>query len=546
MEATRGANQDDAEYWRGEAQRLAGENVVLRAERSELEGQVAALSEKLVTLTKLLYGDSSEKQKKKGKKEEEGAGAPSGKKTGGTGEGDGGPRRRRGQQPGSRGHGRRDNSHLDTEEIVHELDESQRCCGECGTTYAEFGYETSEQIDWQVRVVRIVHRRRSYRRVCGCGVPGIVSAPVPAKPIAKGMFTANFLARLLVEKYVWGRPLSRIAAALASEGFDVAQGTLVGALKATSALLAPLDTAVRARNGAAGHVHVDETSWKVFEDVEGKANHRWWLWVFAAADTTVFTIEPSRSTKVLRDHLGIDADAKSLEDDRRLLISSDFFTVYQSLDRITGVDALWCWAHIRRYFIRAGDAHPEQLADWRDAWVERIAALYRAHQARSSCAAGSMQQRRADQDLAVALTAIDTARGDQAADPTLHPAAVKVLTTLDHEWDGLARHKDFPDLALDNNTAERGLRNPVVGRKNYYGSGAVWAAALAGRVWTITATAQLAGCDPLAYLHAYLDACAANSSRAPTGEDLARFLPWRATPAELAAWRAPGRGGRSP
>jgi len=46
---------------------------------------------------------------------------------------------------------------------------------------------------------------------------------------------------------------------------------------------------------------------------------------------------------------------------------------------------------------------------------------------------------------------------------SLHPAAKKVLATLDREWDGLVRHRDFPDLALDNNPAERALRNPFVG-----------------------------------------------------------------------------------
>jgi hypothetical protein len=54
----------------------------------------------------------------------------------------------------------------------------------------------------------------------------------------------------------------------------------------------------------------------------------------------------------------------------------------------------------------------------------------------------------------------------------------------------VVRHRDFPDIALDNNPAERALRTPVVGRKNYYGSHAKWAAELAARVWTIAATAE--------------------------------------------------------
>ncbi len=68
--------------------------------------------------------------------------------------------------------------------------------------------------------------------------------------------------------------------------------------------------------------------------------------------------------------------------------------------------------------------------------------------------------------------------------------------------------REFPELALDNNTSERALRGPVVGRKNYYGSGSVVSAELASRVWTITATAGRAGLNPLTYLTAYLDECA--------------------------------------
>jgi len=34
---------------------------------------------------------------------------------------------------------------------------------------------------------------------------------------------------------------------------------------------------------------------------------------------------------------------------------------------------------------------------------------------------------------------------------------------------------------MDNNEAERRLRNPVVGRKNYYGNGSVWSGVLSAR-----------------------------------------------------------------
>ena len=522
----------EAARWRAEAERLAADDVVLRARVADLEGQVGALAEKVSVLARLAFGKSSEKAKP----------APVGEDTGDPQAGDspgGQAKRGRGQRRGSRGHGRRDYSHLPTREEIHDVGEGERVCPCCGANYVSFGEETCEQIDWQVQLIRIVHRRPTYRRTCRCAVRGVLVAPPVPKAIGKGRFTTGFLARLLVEKFVLGRPVHRIVAALAHDGLDVADGTLAGVFAACSDLLAPLAAAISERNAAAAHLHIDETSWNVYAAVEGKDSHRWWCWVFIGPDTTVFQIAPSRSLKVLAEQLGIDTDTDTLAlpEGRQVLLSSDFYTVYQSLGRLDGVDNLWCWAHIRRYFIRAGDAHP-QLRAWAQAWVQRIAALYGAHTAITTAEPGSPTHTYATAQFAAALNGIDAERKAQTSHPDLlHPAAAKVLATLDREWDGLTRHCEFPELPLDNNTAERALRGPVVGRKNYYGSGSVVSAQLASRVWTITATAQRAGLNPLTYLRAYLDACAHTGGKAPHGEALTRFLPWAASAADLAAWR---------
>jgi transposase len=171
-----------------------------------------------------------------------------------------------------------------------------------------------------------------------------------------------------------------------------------------------------------------------------------------AADTTCFVMDPTRSAAVAERHFGITRADGALPEGRRLVLSSDFYSVYQSLAQLDGVDPLWCWAHIRRYFIRAGDAHA-QLRLWRDQWIERIAVLYTAHRTLAATPLATPEHRAAEQAFAQALADIDTARR-QPRGPGLHPAAAKVLQTLDREWDGLARHRDFPDLPLDNNTAE--------------------------------------------------------------------------------------------
>jgi transposase len=227
------------------------------------------------------------------------------------------------------------------------------------------------------------------------------------------------------------------------------------------------------------------------------------------------------------------------DEPRQLVISSDFYSVYTSAGRrADGLVNLFCWAHIRRYFVRAGDANPAQLTYWTQVWLDRIKALDTAH-----------EELMAAWDAA--LAAIDEARITQMAAPGLQEAAKKTLATLDREWDGLVAHRDDPMISLDNNAAERALRRPVVTRKNAYGSRTDDAARLAARIWTVTATAEMAGLNVLtyltAYLTAYLDACGRNGAKPLAPPDLERFLPWTAPrrPARLGA-ATPPRLTRSP
>jgi transposase len=211
----------EAARWRAEAARLAAQDVLLRARVADLEGQVGALAEKVSVLAKLAFGTSSEKAAKRTRSEDEDD--PAGESPGGQ-PGEEPEKRGRGQRRGSRGHGRRDYSHLPTREEIHDVPEAERVCPRCGAGYAPFGQECCEQIDWEVALTRIVVRRPTYRRTYRCAVRGVLVAPPVPKAIAKGRFTTGFLARLLVEKFVLGRPVHRIVAALAHDGLDLAEG----------------------------------------------------------------------------------------------------------------------------------------------------------------------------------------------------------------------------------------------------------------------------------------------------------------------------------
>jgi hypothetical protein len=376
-----------------------------------------------------------------------------------------------------------------------------------------------------------------------------VTAPGPAKAIGKGLVSNAFIAQWLTERYVAGRSQNSLVTTLGRHGADISAATMTGTCAAAGALLAPLEDAITERSRGSWHLHADETSWRVFTPCEGEGPARWWLWVFLGPDTACFVMDPTRSGAVLARHAGIDQETGQLtsgDDDgpRQLVISSDFYSVYASAGRkATGLVNLYCWAHIRRYFVRAGDANPEQLGRWTTAWLERIKNLYLAHAQLSSAWASGTELDHARSGWDAALQVIDTARTTQMAAPGLQAPAKKALATLEREWDGLTSHRDYPMISLDNNPAERALRRPVVTRKNAYGSRTEDAARLAARVWTITATAEMTGLNVITYLTAYLDACGRAGGKPPTGPDLQRFLPWTATHDDLDTWAQPPRPG---
>ncbi len=77
--------------------------------------------------------------------------------------------------------------------------------------------------------------------------------------------------------------------------------------------------------------------------------------------------------------------------------------------------------------------------------------FYAAHRQLAAAPASTSEHARAEAAFTAALDDIDAHRRIQGARPDLlHPAAAKTLATLDREWDGLVRHRDFPDLPLDN------------------------------------------------------------------------------------------------
>ena len=194
-----------ANYWQAQHARSVEREAALTA-------HVASLEATIRDLTQRLYGTKSEKSSGPDEAVES---KPS-------------SARPRGQQPGSKGHGRSERSALLVVPEVHDLRPAQSCCPACGEAFAPFpGAEESTIIEVQVQAYLRRIQRRRYHKTCRCAqVPGLLTAPPAPRVIPKSPLGVSLWTMVLLDKYLYGRPTYRFCEQLKHHGLSLSQGTL--------------------------------------------------------------------------------------------------------------------------------------------------------------------------------------------------------------------------------------------------------------------------------------------------------------------------------
>jgi transposase len=495
----------EAAYWHGQHQQGLRREVVLKEKIETLEARVRDLRQRL-------FGRKTEKSGTDHEGQEKPAAS-----------------RPRGQQPESRGHGRTSWTHLPEREQQSDLSAAEKGCPECGKPVVEFpGTEDSEVIEIEVQAYRRVIRRKRYQPSCGCGkLPGIITAPAPVRLIPKGLLGISVWVEILLGKYLYAQPTNRLLQSWATVDLNISQGTIIGGLKRLSPLFTPVVEALQRRQLTEGYCHADETGWKVFEPIEGKVGYKWYLWVIRSASAIVYVMAPGRGASVPLAYF-----SKLLV---QTILVCDRYSAYKKFARTMGVLLAFCWAHCRRDHLELARSYP-QLQAWAMDWVERIGTLYHLNDARLEVQADAVSFAQRDAQLRAHLQQMRAQCERGLADKSLHRAARKVLESLKNHWEGLTVFVDHLEVRMDNNTVESALRNEVLGRKAYYGSGSVWAAELAALLFSLLMT--LVHCwqiNPRLWLQEYLQACADNGHRPP--DDLSPFLPWAMSAQRLVGLR---------
>ena len=359
--------------------------------------------------------------------------------------------RRRGNP---KGHGRRElPEHLPREVIRHELAQEELPCPCCGTPRTEIGCETSQQLEFipaQLKV--LVHERVKY--ACKTCQEQVVIAPVPGKPIEKGLPGPGLLAQILLSKYGDHTPLYRQEDILARSGVILRRSTLCDWVAAASDLLAPLYRLMVQRVLKSKVIHTDDTTVKLLDPEHEKSiTARFWAY-----------LGDLQNPYVVYDF----TDSRRRDGPQNFLKG---FAGYLQADAYGGYDGIYlggqvkevaCWAHARRKWFEA-ESNDSARAHHALALIQRLYLLER------DCAEMNATERQEARQLhSLPILQEFKAWLDNEQEKLLPKSpAGQAAQYARNQWNALTRYCEDGELAIDNNAAERMMKPCAIGRKNW-------------------------------------------------------------------------------
>ena len=405
------------------------------------------------------------------------------------------PRRRRRK---SRGRVGKLPDHLPREVVRHELDASERPCPCCGEAREEIGVITSEQLEIiPARLKVLQHDRVKY--ACPRCEEHVVTAAKPPQPIEKGLPGPGLCAHTVLSKFGDHLPMYRQEDIHSRLGMTIRRSTLCGWQVALARLARPLVMRMKYLLLQSQVIHTDDTSIKMLLPGAGTTQTAkfWpylgdWLHPYAVYDFTL-TRERDGPRRFLTGYSGY--------------LQADAYSGYDCIYAHDAVSEVACWVHARRYWHQARDNDPLR-ANTALGFIAKLSQIEK--ELRNVCPRKNLRGERDFEAVAAArqqhsapvLQEFKAWLDAESASADILPKSPirSAFTYTTNQWEALTRYTEQGYLSYDNNMAERLVKIPAIGRKNYLFVGGERGGHDAAVMYSLVSSAKVNGVEPFAWL----------------------------------------------
>ncbi len=319
----------------------------------------------------------------------------------------------------------------------------------------------------------------------------LVTHAAPGGVFDHSLADVSFLAGLLIDKFLYHLPLYRQHQRLQHAGIALSRATLTQLGKRSIELLRPIVAAQLRHILQSKVLAMDETPIKAGRSGKGKMKTGWFWPVYGEDDEIVFTYANTRAKKHIEQVLATHFKGTLI---------SDGYVAYAGYTRAReDVVHAQCWVHSRRQFIEAETAEPDHVAIALQ-YIREIYAIEAQINAQSL-----VDEAKRDYRLVHSKPIVDAFFAwceVQLTDQQLLPdnPLIKAVGYVLNRQGELRVFLEDPDVPLDTNHLERGLRPIPMGKKNWLFAWTELGAEHVGIIQSLICTCKLQGVDPFTYL----------------------------------------------
>jgi len=318
----------------------------------------------------------------------------------------------------------------------------------------------------------------------------LATVPAPSALFDNCMADVSIAAGLLVDKFVYHMPLYRQHQRLKQSGITVSRSTLSSWVKKTIELLKPIYDAQLQHILQSRILAMDETPIKAGRKKKGKMQSTWFWPIYGEQDELAFTWSSSRATAHIK---------KQLHGFEGTLLTDGYSAYDCYAKNKPGITQAQCWAHTRRYFVKAENIEPEAT---RQA-LDYMGALYQLEaQARDQQMNREQRHKlRSEKSKVIADQFFAWCyEQHQRTDLVNSNPLAKALNYVRNHQEQLCVYLSDPDVPIDTNHLERALRVIPMGRKNWVFCWTEVGAEHVGIIQSLLTTCRLHGVNPYTYL----------------------------------------------
>lgn len=365
-------------------------------------------------------------------------------------------------------------------------------CQACGNVMKDSGMtEDSEQltvIPKKYEVKRIM--RVKYTCNChGC----VQTAPLPPRIIAGSSYSDEMILDVVLSKYCDLIPMDRYRVMAERGGLvGLPPQSLIELTHGFSDFVIPAYKLIKYEIMQSRVFQADETPHRMLEGAEKKS---WYLWGFSTPEACFLECHDTRSGDVASEIL--------IESQCEVLVS-DVFSGYGRGIRLANESRVRmmekrfivnanCNAHARRYFFKPRHKYKEAYF-----YLDHYHEIYQLNSDSKGKPPDEVLKLRSQMK-----PRFEAMKARAMEELVRYPQKNKYRKALNYfieNYDGLTLFLNQADVPIDNNMQEALLRNPVVGRKTWYGTHSERGAKTAAVLFSLVESCKLNHVNPREYL----------------------------------------------